>query len=376
VSSADTITGAYLAWLENRPWKDRMREALREAIDVDATEQAARGYMNLHAMLTACCDFSEADSCYLERATFCAEHDLPTFSLCLRASHALSLSARGRWDEAVAASRQVLQAGPSPFNRLIPTPVLGRILARRSDREARLLMNDGVRIADATDRPSAVADAHIARAEAHWLIGDTDAAVDDVEIAARVAEPTHASTRAHVATWQQRLGLPVTVPVDGFTEAHARSLATDHPGAAQLWDERGVPYEAGLALLDGQSESQLREALQRFDALGAVATARLTRRRMRARGMRGIPSGSCPATRAHPAGLTHREGQVLALICAGQTNAEISHELVVSPRTVDHHVSSLLAKMGVRSRAQAAEQADRLGLVEGAPSPARGHRRS
>jgi DNA-binding CsgD family transcriptional regulator len=54
---------------------------------------------------------------------------------------------------------------------------------------------------------------------------------------------------------------------------------------------------------------------------------------------------------------------VLERVCAGRTNAEIFAELFVSQRTVDHHVSAVLAKLGVPSRAQAASEARRRGLV-------------
>ena len=48
---------------------------------------------------------------------------------------------------------------------------------------------------------------------------------------------------------------------------------------------------------------------------------------------------------------------MLDLICAGRTNAEIAAHLVISPKTVDHHVSAVLAKLGVRTRRAAAEAA-------------------
>jgi DNA-binding CsgD family transcriptional regulator len=64
--------------------------------------------------------------------------------------------------------------------------------------------------------------------------------------------------------------------------------------------------------------------------------------------------------------LTRREGEVLDLICAGHTNAEIAARLVISVKTVDHHVSAVLAKLGVPTRTVAAAEATRLGLV-GAP---------
>jgi DNA-binding CsgD family transcriptional regulator len=84
---------------------------------------------------------------------------------------------------------------------------------------------------------------------------------------------------------------------------------------------------------------------------------------MRDIGARAIPAGARAATRAHPLGLTRREHEVLDLICAGRTNAEIAAALVISAKTVDHHVSAVLAKLGAPSRGAAAAHAQRLGLM-------------
>ena len=58
-----------------------------------------------------------------------------------------------------------------------------------------------------------------------------------------------------------------------------------------------------------------------------------------------------------PAGLTDRQLEILRLVAAGLSNAEIAQRLVVSPRTVDHHVSAILAKLGVPTRREAAARA-------------------
>ena len=54
---------------------------------------------------------------------------------------------------------------------------------------------------------------------------------------------------------------------------------------------------------------------------------------------------------------------MLDLICAGHTNAEIAAKLFISTKTVDHHVSAVLAKLGAPTREAAAAHAARLGLV-------------
>jgi DNA-binding NarL/FixJ family response regulator len=72
--------------------------------------------------------------------------------------------------------------------------------------------------------------------------------------------------------------------------------------------------------------------------------------------------GSVAATRTKPAGLTERQMEILRLLAAGMTNAEIAGRLAVSVRTVDHHVSAVLQKLGVAARREAAAAVATLGL--------------
>ena len=78
---------------------------------------------------------------------------------------------------------------------------------------------------------------------------------------------------------------------------------------------------------------------------------------MRQLGMTYIPRGSRADTKASRFGLTKREQEVLSLVAEGLTNAEISARLFIAEKTVDNHVSSVLAKMNVTSRRDAARLA-------------------
>ncbi len=142
----------------------------------------------------------------------------------------------------------------------------------------------------------------------------------------------------------------------------------DRPGRdrqGERWHVIGCPYEEAFALIDAD-EDGLQRALGELQQLGARPAAAVVARKLRergVRGVRGVPRGPRPTTRENPAGLTGRELEVVGLLAEGLRNAQIAEHLVVSEKTVDHHVSAILRKLDVRTRGEAGAEALRLGLT-------------
>ena len=130
-----------------------------------------------------------------------------------------------------------------------------------------------------------------------------------------------------------------------------------------VWAEMGCPYDQAIMLAGSTDESDLRHSLSILRSFGAEPMATKVTERLKSAGARRIPRGPRTSTRSNPGGLSDRELEVLALLGQGLRNAEIASKLVVSRRTVDHHVSAILAKLDARSRFEAGQKARELGLA-------------
>jgi DNA-binding CsgD family transcriptional regulator/tetratricopeptide (TPR) repeat protein len=283
---------------------------------------------------------------------FCSDRGLERDRLYLLASSARLELDTGRWPQATDLADTVLSIHRTSINpRIVALVVLALVRARRGDPGSRRLLDEAWALAEPTRELPRMAPVATARAEAAWLEGNPQAVDEATEATLRLAvERGWSSLAAELETWRRRADLP--------------SAATgDREHAAALWDELGCPYEAALALADEDREDPLRRALDVLQRLGARPAAAIVSRRLRELGARGLPRGPRPATRRNPAGLTTRELEVLALLTNGLRNAEIAAQLVLSERTVDHHVGAILRKLKVRTRTQASSEAVRLGLA-------------
>jgi DNA-binding CsgD family transcriptional regulator/tetratricopeptide (TPR) repeat protein len=347
-------------------WPGYLRRALDLALSAGLDGQVARAFNNLYSRYANHRRFAEAEPYFTDGVAYGDEHNLGSGTAFLQGERVAALERMGRWDEAALLSTALLgTADLSPFDRLRPLQVLSLIRARRGEPDAAWeYLGEAAADADASGEPQAIIPVRLARAEARWLQGEPRRAAAEAERADDVGGGMDEWDRGEIGAWLRRLGSPR--PARGeLARPYQLVVAGEWEEASRLWTDLGCPYEAALALYDSTEETALREALKVFTHLGALAAGQLTRHKMRALGIRSIPAGPRPATRADPAGLTRREQEVLELIRGGHTNAEIAARLFISVRTVDSHVSAVLAKLGTPTR-EAAARAAQLKLARAA----------
>lgn len=287
----------------------------------------------------------------------------------MQAWQALTHLAQGRWTQAAElGSAVVRRSSASAISRIAALIALGRLRARRGDPDAGAL-DEALALALPTKALQRVGPVRAARAEAAWLAGDRERARREAEAAWELAVGHgHPWFTGELAYWRWRAGERVAPPA-WTARVYAREIAGDWRKAAAEWERRGCPYERARALAVGDRPAQL-AALGIFDTLGARPAAEALRRHLREEGVHQIPRGPRRVNREHPFGLTSREIEILRALDQGLRNAEIGQRLHISPKTVDHHVSAVLAKLDVGSRGAAARLARERGLLdpaEGAP---------
>lgn len=349
--------------------REKLDRSLRLAEQAGLDPDVGRAYINLVAAYGRRGDWSSADPFIAAGIEYCRERGLEAWLRCLLSARAESELARGRWDDAAATATSILQA---PRDSVVgpvsdALTVLGRVRARRGDPEYWPLLDEAKAIADEVGDLQFIAAIAAARAEAAWLEGDHEAVASETEHAYRLAvELAQPSFAGELGSWRRRAGLRIEPDVE-MNEVYQLQVTGNWDRAARLWHERGCPYESALALADSDDARVLHRSLEQLHELGARPAAAIVARRLRRLGQRGLPTGPRPRTRENPAGLTQRQLEVLELIAQGLRNADIARRLVVSEKTVGHHVSAILSKLGARTRGEAAAEAARLGITSPAP---------
>jgi DNA-binding NarL/FixJ family response regulator len=379
-----------------------------DMIDEAVVAALAGEQTTLDTVVYACCDMLNA--CELthdvERAAqwcraaddFVSRYGCPFLYAECRIYYGSVLTAAGRWEDA----ERELASGLALTEQSCPG-LYGRALSRL----AALRLRQG-RLEDAADLLArcshdleADAEAQLSSAALALARGDAGRASSMLE--RRIARLHHHRTQlalaldllvdAHIATGNAGAATAaanqLTAAVDGSSSSQLRAIALGAAGRAaqasgdgeaadqlaaalSTWLELDHPYEAARTRLSlagvcaiarpDEAIDLAQRALAAFDELGAAADADRCAALLRSLGVTGRSGPRSAGT------LTKREQEVLRLLASGLSNPEIADRLHVSRKTASHHVSNVLAKLGVRNRAEAAAMAARMGQLTDAPA--------
>ena len=359
VGTAEIKNGSDEGW-------GQLRKSLELALDHGLQEHAARAYTNLAVSGVELHEYALAEPYLGAGIEYCRDHGLDSWLLYMSGWKARAELEQGRWDMAQDAVATVLDhPRVSGMNRITPLTVLGRLRARRGDPDSLVPLDEALELAQRTGELQRLGPVAAARAEARWLTAEDGEVAGETEVALAMAVSLADSwIIGELEAWRHRAGIPAGHAAIQAAEPYRLQRQEDWRGAARRWAGLGCPYEAALALTDSGNKAQMREGVAQLRQLGAWPAARRVARELRQRGVLDVGVGPRSATRRNPAGLTPREVQVLGLIADGLRNSEIAARLFLSEKTVDHHVSSVLRKLGVQTRRQAAQHAVREGIIE------------
>jgi DNA-binding CsgD family transcriptional regulator/tetratricopeptide (TPR) repeat protein len=344
----------------------KLERSLTLAVAAGLEEHVARAHTNLACCAIEAREYELARSHLQAGIAYCREHDLDSWLLYMTGWRARLELEQGRWDDAAESAMTVLmRPGVPPPTRVTPLAVLGRLRARRGDPDPWTPLDEASALAAGMGELQRLLTVALARAEARWLAGQAHLIGFETSVALDLAAAQQLSWGVgELLLWRRRAGLGDSAEPAAAAEPFARMLAGETDEAAKLWSDLGCPYEAALALVESEDQANFRRGLEELQRLGARRTAALATRTLRRRGVRDLRQGPRAATRENPSGLTARELDVLRLVATGMRNSQIAEQLVVSPKTVDHHVSAILSKLGVKTRTEAAARASRLGITE------------
>jgi len=268
----------------------------------------------------------------------------------------------GNWEEAFAIAEKLLaKENLLPVIKIGAITVMATIKMRRGDENVLPLLTEAKMLALKTTELQRIIPVLAALLEYEWLTTRIQVEQDVLDRAVKdFVQAEKISKKSRFCFWLQKARMQ-HVPLQGKLNGSVR-MATPVEEAAS-WEQLGCPYEVALSLFEG-SENNKRQALSLVQQLGATAVSEKLKMQMRSSGMKKIPRGIRESTKTNPAQLTNRELDVLQLLEKGIHNKEIAETLFISPKTVDHHISSILFKLDVNSRSKAVAEASRLGILK------------
>jgi DNA-binding CsgD family transcriptional regulator/tetratricopeptide (TPR) repeat protein len=356
---------ARLATDDRGAWRSLL--AIHETAVADGdVDLAARAMLSLASVVAdELSEYAEAEPLVERALDFTVQHDLDGFRLAMLSTRCKLRLERGEWDGAWADADVTLAAsGRRGVNAILALVTRGRIQAARGDPEALATLDEAARAAEGVGDVPFFAPVADARSEFFLLAGDPERAFDEarrgIEYAGGEGGVPFVVDRLGWRMWRAG-GSSEDIP-QPRAQPFRLMIEGEWGKAADEWGRRGGVYLRAEALAGGDDRAAA-EALTVLDSMGATLVAQRLRAELRRRGAVRVPRGPRRTTASHPAGLTTREVEVLTLLVDGLSTADIAERLTLSPKTVGHHISAVLGKLGVRTRGQAAAVARREHLV-------------
>jgi len=345
------------------PGKSLLEESLQLALANGYHEHAARAYTNLISVSILIKEYDLARKYMEEGLLYCEERDLDSWTIYKLSWKARLLLETGLWREALELARRLLRNKQhSPVK--IGVMVIEAVINMRQDGKPVIeLLEEAKILAFTTKEHQRIMPVIIALLELEWITGNKFISEQEISyVTSMLKEVDEKIQDSEFCFWLQLAGR-----ANIYEKAHYRPYQLLESGkveeAAGFWLQKGCLYDAALALFHGD-DAQKRKALEIMQGLNATATARRMQQEMLSAGMKHIPRGKRNSTLGNPARLTNRELEILQLLQRATSNKEISAALFISPKTVDHHISSILFKLDTSSRNKAVAKAIEMGVLK------------
>ena len=347
-----------------------LKESLKIALENGYQDYAGMAYTNLGYNGIIVKDYGLATEALDIGIPYCEENNLDLWRLYLLILKAKLGLETGDWLTAYDVAGKLAQdRKPAKIIRIFALTTLASIDMRRGNNEQVISrLNEAKEKALETMEPQRIIQALTAFLEYEWITGTHYIEEEILESTIKMtAEKGNIYGNSEFGFWLLKArGRSLTLKE--VYEGYDINDAAKAKKTAKLWRKIGNPYNEALALYMG-SEQDKKEAIAIVKGLGAEAVYQKMKMEMRAGGIKKIPRGLRESTRSNPAQLTNRELDVLQLLQKGNQNREIAAMLFISPKTADHHISSILYKLEVNSRVKAISEAVRLGILKWTTSP-------
>ena len=341
-----------------------LQQSLEIALKNSFHEHVARAYTALGSNGVTVKDYLFAKKTLDEGIHYCEEKDLDSLKLYMLSWKARLHLETGNWSEAYRiASDLIKNEDQAPVVKIGALVVVATIKIRKGDPEALPLLLEAKTMAFETMELQRIIPVLSALLEYEWITGKCCFETAFLDRTVNMIGAIEKIAKKNKLYYWLRKARKEYLPLKERYEGYDTSSVTMALKEAASWENLGCPYEQALSLFEGTDDDK-RKAITIVHKLGANAVYEKMKLEMTSSGIKSIPRGINKTTQSNPARLTSRELDILPMLKEGLQNKEIAARLFISSKTVDHHISSILFKLDVKSRTKAVTEAVRQEILK------------